>query len=108
MVHRHNQNSGWGNWGKPLSQRRRPPERMSRTMLIECTVPSAPPCDPGWLNKACEVTLMAKPTTVSPMKTTRPLNFWIVTFGLFAATVVLLHHVLLPFVTAATLSYLLD
>ena len=42
------------------------------------------------------------------MKTTQPLNFWIVTFGLAAATVVLLHHVLLPFVAAATLAYLLD
>ena len=36
------------------------------------------------------------------------MNFWIVTFGLVGATVLLLHHVLLPFVAAATLAYLLD
>jgi predicted PurR-regulated permease PerM len=45
---------------------------------------------------------------VIPMKSTRPLIFWIVTFALVAATVVLLHHVLLPFIAAATLAYLLD
>src|SRR5262249_21498234 len=42
------------------------------------------------------------------MKSMRPLVFWIVTFALVGATIVLLHHVLLPFVAAATLAYLLD
>jgi predicted PurR-regulated permease PerM len=51
---------------------------------------------------------MAKPTIVTDMKSARPLIFWIVTLALVAATVVLLHHVLLPFVAAATLAYLLD
>jgi predicted PurR-regulated permease PerM len=42
------------------------------------------------------------------MKPNRPLIFWLIAFALIAATVVLLHHVLLPFVTAATLAYLLN
>src|SRR5262245_4086436 len=42
------------------------------------------------------------------MKSMRPLVFWIVSFALVGATVVLLHHILLPFVAAATFAYLLD
>src|SRR5262245_14704479 len=79
---------------------------MSRTILSELAL--AAPDNPGWLNNACQVILFPKPGIVAPMKPTLPLIFWIVTFALVAATVVLLHHVLLPFVVAATLAYLLD
>jgi predicted PurR-regulated permease PerM len=42
------------------------------------------------------------------MNPARPLIFWIATIAAVAATVVLLHEILLPFVAGMTLAYLLD
>jgi predicted PurR-regulated permease PerM len=42
------------------------------------------------------------------MSTSRPILFWIATFAATTAVVVLLHQVLLPFVTGMVLAYLLD
>src|SRR5215471_10030229 len=42
------------------------------------------------------------------MSTSRPILFWIATFAATTAVVILLHQVLLPFVTGMVLAYLLD